>query len=196
MTRYNLTERQNEYNKHSRSDNSEISNLSGFKERLKKTGFSIEEPEMSEQQMIMTINLLKYFDEQETKDIVESVEYKRYLAEKNRDSDDEENQNDVNYNSNKKKSTSKRPLRLIDGLPEIRQSVLIFVPGMNEILQLKELIEKELKERRMYVLPLHSDIVIEQQRRVFDRAQPSYRKVIIATGIAESSITVPGKNYL
>ena len=58
---------------------------------------------------------------------------------------------------------------------------------------MKELIDKELKDSRITVLPLHSDIVIDQQRLAFDRPRPSYRKVILATSIAESSITVPGE---
>jgi len=92
--------------------------------------------------------------------------------------------------------TGKRKPKLIDGLPESRKSVLIFLPGMQEIMDMKELIDKEFPNKRMNVLPLHSDIVIDQQRRVFDRPNPTFRKVILATSIAESSITVPGKKFL
>lgn len=84
-------------------------------------------------------------------------------------------------------------MRIINNLPETRSSVLIFVPGMEQIKQLQELINEELpnEKYRLHILPLHSDIVLDQQNRVFEVSEPCYRKIIISTTIAESSITVP-----
>lgn len=45
------------------------------------------------------------------------------------------------------------------------------------------------------VLPLHSSITNEEQQRVFISPQRGYRKIILATNIAESSITVPDIKY-
>lgn len=45
------------------------------------------------------------------------------------------------------------------------------------------------------ILPLHSSITVEEQRKVFNLAKPGYRKIILATNIAESSITVPDITY-
>jgi HrpA-like RNA helicase len=187
----NLNQRQ--YDRTSNSEDiRQISSLKDFKTRLQNTEFFMEEPELSEQQKIMAINLLKYFDEMEIQEVKENEQYRKYA---NETTESEEDNDDVNYNSTHKVQTGKRFPRLIDGLPESRKSVLIFVPGMHEIMQMKELIDKELHDCRITVLPLHSDIIIDQQRRVFERPKPSYRKVILATSIAESSITVPGKSY-
>lgn len=51
----------------------------------------------------------------------------------------------------------------IDGLAQQRGSVLIFVPGMEEILDLDSFIRHELSDLKIVIRPLHSDISFEQQ---------------------------------
>jgi HrpA-like RNA helicase len=70
--------------------------------------------------------------------------------------------------------------RIIEGLPENRGSVLIFVPGMHNIQALNDLITKEFNNEYLIdVLPLHSEIPVDQQMRVFQKPKPCHRKVII-----------------
>jgi ATP-dependent RNA helicase TDRD9 len=67
---------------------------------------------------------------------------------------------------------------------------------MHEIKQLEILLGTRLANNNLEILPLHSDIIIDQQKRVFFMSKPTYRKVIISTSIAESSITVPDIKYV
>ena len=97
---------------------------------------------------------------------------------------------------NQIKTNPTKNLRVIQDFPELRGSVLIFVPGMAQIQQLEELIRQRLPNSSLYILPLHSDIVIDQQKRVFEAPQSTRRKVIISTRIAESSITVADVKYV
>ncbi|KAH0480682.1 MAG: hypothetical protein KVP17_005077 [Porospora cf. gigantea B] len=46
------------------------------------------------------------------------------------------------------------------------------------------------------VLPLHSQLSVEEQNRVFCCPDPDTRRVILATNIAETSITIPGIKYV
>lgn len=46
-------------------------------------------------------------------------------------------------------------------------------------------------EYKWFPVPLHSSITIEEQAQPFLPAPQGYRKIILATNIAESSITVP-----
>uniref|UniRef100_A0A7N6F8V6 ATP-dependent RNA helicase TDRD9 n=1 Tax=Anabas testudineus TaxID=64144 RepID=A0A7N6F8V6_ANATE len=49
---------------------------------------------------------------------------------------------------------------------------------------------------RLQVYPLHSTVTLEEQNGVFLLPVPGYRKVILSTNIAESSVTVPDVKYV
>ncbi|XP_067938858.1 ATP-dependent RNA helicase TDRD9-like [Watersipora subatra] len=87
---------------------------------------------------------------------------------------------------------------IAQGKPVSRGSVLIFLPGLAEIQDLHALLVKEagLKDNKLTMLPLHSSITLEEQSRVFETPHVFYRKVILSTNIAESSITVPDIKYV
>ena len=76
-------------------------------------------------------------------------------------------------------------------------SVLIFVPGMNEIISIMELIEKVVIPGLKYTcFPIHSDIPFEDQMAAFDSPSENEVKVVVATNSAESSITLPNVDHV
>jgi ATP-dependent helicase HrpB len=95
------------------------------------------------------------------------------------------------------KTPDDRPLALqVAGAARtaVRQSVdgdiLVFLPGAAEIRKAKEACEKMAAEEDLLLLPLHGDLPpAEQDRAVHRQAK---RKVVLATNVAESSITIDG----
>ncbi|XP_078132966.1 ATP-dependent RNA helicase TDRD9 isoform X2 [Sander vitreus] len=82
-----------------------------------------------------------------------------------------------------------------DGMTAERGSVLVFLPGIHEISYMQEALAK-LVHKRLQVYPLHSTVTLEEQNCVFLFPVPGYRKVILSTNIAESSVTVPDVKYV
>lgn len=64
--------------------------------------------------------------------------------------------------------------------------VLVFLPGKAEI----EACRRVLDATAFAIVPLHGGLTLDEQRRAFDGA--TRRKVILATNVAETSITIPG----
>ena len=67
--------------------------------------------------------------------------------------------------------------------------VLAFLPGLREIRQTASLLEP-LEQQGIAVLPLHGDLPPEQQDRALQAV--GVRKVVLATNVAETSVTVEG----
>jgi ATP-dependent helicase HrpA len=66
--------------------------------------------------------------------------------------------------------------------------VLVFLPGEREIRDVADLLERELQ--KVEVLPLFSRLSWEQQSKIFKRGPQ--QRIVLATNVAETSITVPG----
>jgi ATP-dependent helicase HrpB len=66
--------------------------------------------------------------------------------------------------------------------------VLCFLPGAREVTQATE--ETQKKHRGVEVVPLHGSLSADEQDRAI--APSTRRRVIVATNIAETSLTVPG----
>ncbi|XP_020818501.1 probable ATP-dependent RNA helicase spindle-E [Drosophila serrata] len=78
-------------------------------------------------------------------------------------------------------------------------AVLIFLPGIHEIDCMADCISNMLKEddsMMISVVRCYSLMTADAQRYVFEPPPSGYRKVILATNIAESSITVPDVSYV
>ena len=64
--------------------------------------------------------------------------------------------------------------------------------GWDEIIRLKDALERKpaFSSSRYHILPLHSMVPAADQRRVFLRPPLGVRKIILATNIAETAITI------
>lgn len=78
--------------------------------------------------------------------------------------------------------------------------ILVFMTGQEDIEVTCELIEERLHQLndppKLLVLPIYSQMPADLQAKIFDRAPPGVRKVIVATNIAETSLTVDGIMYV
>jgi ATP-dependent helicase HrpB len=69
--------------------------------------------------------------------------------------------------------------------------VLAFLPGRREIARVHAAMAGRAGER-IELLELHGDLPVEQQVRVLQPAPGGVRRVVLATNVAESSVTLPG----
>ncbi len=71
--------------------------------------------------------------------------------------------------------------------------MLIFLPGERDIRDTAELLRKH-HPPQTQILPLYARLNFEEQMQVF---QPSpHRRIVLATNVAETSVTVPGIRYV
>ncbi len=75
-------------------------------------------------------------------------------------------------------------------LGETNGDVLVFLPGVGEIRRTAELLKNDAERARVRVLSLYGDLPAEQQDAVLKRS--GQRKVVLATNVAETSITIDG----
>ncbi|TKR93949.1 hypothetical protein L596_008308 [Steinernema carpocapsae] len=75
---------------------------------------------------------------------------------------------------------------------EVDGSILVFLPGYEDILTVREKVLRELDScrTRAEVFTLHSQMNSADQQRVFEKIYGNKRKVILSTNIAEASLTI------
>jgi len=72
-------------------------------------------------------------------------------------------------------------------------SLLVFLPGQAEIRRVHEQLAELLGDRREILLcPLHGELDLAAQRAAIEPAPAGKRKVVLATNIAETSLTIDG----
>ena len=77
-------------------------------------------------------------------------------------------------------------------LREEHGDVLVFLPGAGEIRRAHSLLAGAHLPPQVAVLPLFGDLPGERQDAALAPAAPGVRKVVLATNIAETSLTIPG----
>jgi ATP-dependent helicase HrpB len=70
--------------------------------------------------------------------------------------------------------------------------ILVFLPGAGEIRRVQAMLEEVELGRHVYVIPLYGNLPQELQDRALAPSAPGSRKVVLATSIAETSLTIEG----
>ncbi|SFH94119.1 ATP-dependent helicase HrpB [Pseudomonas guineae] len=82
---------------------------------------------------------------------------------------------------------------VLQALADESGSVLVFLPGQAEIRRVTEQLAEALAGRRDILLcPLHGELDLSAQRAAIEPAPAGLRKVVLATNIAETSLTIDG----
>lgn len=68
--------------------------------------------------------------------------------------------------------------------------ILVFLPGTGEILKTSDSLSEDL--RGIKILPLYGDLPLSKQQEALSPDPNGYRKIILATSIAETSLTIEG----
>ena len=86
-------------------------------------------------------------------------------------------------------------------LTEPEGDILLFLTGQEEIDTACQVLFERMKGLGpsvpdLHILPVYSSLPSEMQTRIFEPAPPGSRKVIVATNIAEASLTIDGIYYV
>ena len=93
----------------------------------------------------------------------------------------------------------------LGGVPDtvviLSLSLSLSLPGQEEIDTACEILYERMKSLgpevpELIILPVYSALPSEMQTRIFDPAPPGTRKVVVATNIAETSLTIDGIYYV
>jgi ATP-dependent helicase HrpA len=90
------------------------------------------------------------------------------------------------------------PEAIADAVDEVSRlsvsgDVLVFLPGEREIRETAEVLRKH-HPQGTEILPLFARLSVEEQERVFQLT--GQRRIVLATNVAETSLTVPGIKYV
>ncbi|WP_165673498.1 ATP-dependent helicase HrpB [Metapseudomonas otitidis] len=82
---------------------------------------------------------------------------------------------------------------VLQALADESGSLLVFLPGQAEIRRVHQALQEAVGERPDVLLcPLHGELDLSAQRAAIEPAPKGQRKVVLATNIAETSLTIDG----
>lgn len=88
---------------------------------------------------------------------------------------------------------------IVDAADELanegKGDILVFLPGEREIRETAEALRKSPLRRDDDILPLFARLSAAEQQRIF-RPSGNKRRIVLATNVAETSLTVPGIKYV
>jgi len=74
-------------------------------------------------------------------------------------------------------------------------SILVFLPGQREIIQVARELERALQaagEKQVIIAPLYGSLSLQRQQKAIEPAPEGRRKIVLSTNIAETSLTIEG----
>ena len=74
-------------------------------------------------------------------------------------------------------------------------SILVFLPGQREIIQVARELERALQaagETQVIIAPLYGSLSLQSQQKAIEPAPEGRRKIVLSTNIAETSLTIEG----
>ncbi|KAF1694172.1 ATP-dependent helicase HrpB [Pseudoxanthomonas koreensis] len=97
------------------------------------------------------------------------------------------------FPARREESMETQARRAVEGaLAKHPGDVLVFLPGQREIARVQAALEAAALPPGIEVLALHGELPVEQQSRVLQPSPDGRRRVVLATNVAESSVTLPG----
>ena len=77
-------------------------------------------------------------------------------------------------------------------LNEETGDMLVFLPGQGEIRRAQSMLQAAALPQHIQILPLYGELLAAEQDRAIQPSQPGFRKIVLATNIAETSLTIEG----
>jgi ATP-dependent helicase HrpB len=81
---------------------------------------------------------------------------------------------------------------ILEALAQESGSILVFLPGMVEIRRVAEILATRIRRSDVDIAPLYGALDSRAQDLAIARPKPGRRKIVLATSIAETSLTIEG----
>ena len=82
--------------------------------------------------------------------------------------------------------------KVVEAIANETGSILVFLPGVADIRRVEKRLNEVLNNPAVQIVPLYADLSWEMQQRAILAPLPAMRKVVLATTIAETSLTIEG----